>query len=169
MSRFDRTKPSDGEDPFASIPDVDERLADWVDGTMSERDRLRFEAEFRVSPHAREQVDEYERTVATIREALGAKTHESNLADRVMGSIAQEAAAGGPRIQSRLSLVWAFMSAAALLGIAVLINAWGGAMQAPDSQATTAAQEPMDRVSIAADEAANDKTALVRPEGEDSL
>ena len=134
MSRFDRNKPSEGEDPFASIPDVDERLADWVDGTMNERDRSRFEAEFRVSPHAREQVDEYEKTVATIREALGAKTHESNLADRVMMSIEQEAAGGGPRSRSRLSLVWASMSAAALLGVAVLINVWGGAMQAPGSQ-----------------------------------
>ena len=163
MSRFDRNKPSEGEDPFASIPDVDERLADWVDGTMNERDRSRFEAEFRVSPHAREQVDEYEKTVATIREALGAKTHESNLADRVMMTIEQEAAGGGPRIRSRLSLVWASMSAAALLGVAVLINVWGGTMQAPDSQATTAAQERMDSISVAADEAAAGKLLADKP------
>ena len=35
MSRFEDS----GQDPFLGVPDIDERLADWVDGTMSARDR----------------------------------------------------------------------------------------------------------------------------------
>jgi hypothetical protein len=49
--------------------EIDERLADWVDGRLSERDRERFEAELRVSPQLRERVDEYERTVQSVRAA----------------------------------------------------------------------------------------------------
>lgn len=144
MSRFDKSgskfggkfgrdsghDPFAGQDPFASVPDVDERLADWVDGTMSPRDRERFEAEMRVSPHLRDQVADYEGTVASIREALNAETHETNLADRVMASLAQEASGTGKRARSGWPVVWAVMSAAALLGIAVLIDSWGGMMLA---------------------------------------
>ncbi len=120
--------PFAGKDPFASVPDVDERLADWVDKTMSPRDRERFEAEMRVSPHLRDQVADYEGTVASIREALNDETHETNLADRVMASLAQEASGTGKRARSGWPFVWAVMSAAALLGIAILIDSWGGMM-----------------------------------------
>ena len=51
-------------DPFEGVPDVDERICDWVDGTMPARDRERFEAELRVNPQLRQQVDEYEAMVA---------------------------------------------------------------------------------------------------------
>ncbi|MGK0206014.1 MAG: anti-sigma factor RsiW, partial [Planctomycetota bacterium] len=114
--------PFAGQDPFAGVPDVDERLADWVDETMSPRDRERFEAEMRVSPHLREQVADYEATVASIRDALNDETHETNLADRVMASLAQEATGAAKPKRSGWPMVWAVMSAAALLGIAVLID-----------------------------------------------
>lgn len=130
--------PFAGQDPFASVPNVDERLADWVDGTMSSRDRERFEAEMRVSPHLREQVADYEATVASIREALNDETHETNLADRVMASLAQEASKPVPRRRSGWPFVWAVMSAAALLGIAILIDSWGGAMLVPKTETGTA-------------------------------
>jgi hypothetical protein len=131
--------PFAGQDPFASVPDVDERLADWVDGTMSPRDRGRFEAEMRVSPHLRDQVADYEGTVASIREALNDETHETNLADRVMASLAQEASGTGKRARSGWPFVWAVMSAAALLGIAILIDSWGGTMLAAKTATDTTA------------------------------
>ncbi len=131
--------PFAGQDPFASVPDVDERLADWVDGTMSPRDRGRFEAEMRVSPHLRDQVADYEGTVASIREALNDETHETNLADRVMASLAQEASGAGKRARSGWPFVWAVMSAAALLGIAILIDSWGGTMLAAKTATDTTA------------------------------
>jgi hypothetical protein len=132
--------PFAGQDPFASVPNVDERLADWVDGTMSSRDRERFEAEMRVSPHLREQVADYEATVASIREALNDETHETNLADRVMASLAQEASKPAPRRRSGWPFVWAVMSAAALLGIAILIDSWGGTMLVPKTETDAVAR-----------------------------
>ena len=73
-----------------NLPPTDERLADWVDGRMSERDRERFEAEMRVSPKLRQQVDEYERTVRLTQSALQAPTQSTALADRVLAAIATE-------------------------------------------------------------------------------
>ena len=143
MSRFGKSGDDSfsGLDPFASVPDVDERLADWVDGTMSQRDRDRFEAEMRVSPHLREQVADYQATVASIREALNDETHETDLADRVMASLAQEASGAGRPTRSRWPFVWAVMSAAALLGVAVLIDSWGGSMLTPKTRTGTAAHD----------------------------
>ena len=116
------------------LPQVDERLADWVDGRLSERDRERFEAELRVSPRLREQVEEYERTVSSIRSALQAPTQPTELADRVMATLAAEAVRPQPRRRGFLPMVWAVTSAAALLGIAVLVDSWG----APETTVLTA-------------------------------
>ena len=126
MSRFEDS----GQDPFLGVPDIDERLADWVDGTMSARDRERFEAELRVSPRLREQLAEYERTVQTIRAAFAAPTGTIDIGDRVIAALAQEACGVGPRKRSVWPKVWAVMSAAALLGIAILIDQWGGRLPA---------------------------------------
>ena len=93
MSRLEDS----GQDPFLGVPDIDERLADWVDGTMSARDRERFEAELRVSPRLREQLAEYERTVQTIRAAFAAPTGTIDIGDRVIAALAQEACGVGPR------------------------------------------------------------------------
>jgi hypothetical protein len=126
MTRFDTSgSGSDSPDPFEGVPDLDERLADWVDGMMSGRDRERFEAEMRVNPTLRKQVEEYEQSVATIRSALGAETHSTDLADRVMAGIEQQASQPVRPIRSMSPYLWATTCAAALLGVAVMINAWG--------------------------------------------
>ena len=126
MTRFDTSgSGSDRPDPFEGVPDLDERLADWVDGMMSGRDRERFEAEMRVNPTLRKQVEEYEQSVATIRSALGAETHSTDLADRVMAGIEQQASQPVRPIRSMSPYLWATTCAAALLGIAIMINAWG--------------------------------------------
>ena len=125
MTRFD----NESSDPFAGVPDVDERLADWVDGTMSARDRERFEAEMRVNPSLRQQVEEYEQTVSSIQTALRGDVHETDLADRVMAGLAQEATGATRSKGSVLPFVWATACAAALLGIAVMIDTWGGTSQ----------------------------------------
>ena len=61
-------------DPFEGLPQLDERICDWVDGCLSERERDRFEAELRISPELRRQLEEYEAAVADVREALQAPT-----------------------------------------------------------------------------------------------
>ena len=70
--------------------DVDERLCDWVDGRMTERERERFAAELRVNASLRQQLAEYERTVAAIRAALQAPTTPVPMADRVMAALATQ-------------------------------------------------------------------------------
>lgn len=110
--------------------DLDERLADWVDGCMSERDRERFVAELRVNPQLRQDLERYERTVAQVRAALQAPTRPVQLADRVLGAIratADEAPAPVvPLPRSPRSLLWSLVGAAALLGIALWVNSWAG-------------------------------------------
>lgn len=109
----------------------DDRLADWVDGRMTARERERFAAELRVSAHLRDDLAEYEKTVAAVRAALQAPIHPTNLADRVMARIAADAAAP---TQNRGELraarwwnhpvTWSLASAAAVLLVALLVNSW---------------------------------------------
>ncbi|MCB9879760.1 MAG: hypothetical protein H6835_19365 [Planctomycetes bacterium] len=108
----------------------DERLADYVDGRLGERDRERFEAELRVSPQLREHLAEYQRTVAVLQQALRAPTHPTHLADRVMANLA--AAATRPSVVQRKlrPLLFAAASAAALLALALVVDRLG----APASQ-----------------------------------
>lgn len=107
----------------------DERFAEWVDGCMSQRDRERFEAELRVNATLRAELAAYERTVATLREALQAPTAPTNLADRVLPAVqaASRAAPGspGPR-QPRSFGTYLFggLAAAALMAVAVWFDAW---------------------------------------------
>lgn len=119
---------------------VDDRLADWVDGTLTGRERDRFLAELRVNAQLRQDLADYERTVATIRSALQAPTQPTNLADRVFAAIAADRAladarrangwwgrlTGGeglPRLRSR-GFLFAVATAAALLAVAVVLNNW---------------------------------------------
>ena len=120
-------------DPFAGVPDVDERLAEWVDGCMGARDRERFEAELRVNPQLRQQVEEYEAMVAQVRAALNAPIEDVELADRVMATLATQASGGAPRSRPAWPLVWALTSAAALLVLVVWIDSWRGAPVTDDS------------------------------------
>lgn len=107
----------------------DERFAEWVDGCMSQRDRERFEAELRVNATLRAELAAYERTVATLREALQAPTAATALADRVLTAVqaAGTAASGapGPR-QPRSFGTYLFggLAAAALMAVAVWFDAW---------------------------------------------
>jgi hypothetical protein len=104
---------------------IDERLADWVDGCMSPRDRDRFEAELRVNAQLRADLEEYERTVATVRAALQAPTRRVDLADRVLAAIAAGGSAAVPhRRRSPRTLLLSLVAAAALLAVAVLLNRW---------------------------------------------
>ncbi len=111
----------------------DDRLADWVDGRMTPRERERFAAELRVSAHLRDDLAEYERTVAAVRAALQAPIHPANLADRVMARIAADAAAPEQaRVAPRAvrwwnhPVTWSLASAAAVLLVALLVNSWSG-------------------------------------------
>lgn len=110
---------------------VDERLADWADGRMSERDRERFAAELRVNPQLRQDLADYERTVGVLRAALRAPTTPVPIADRVMAAIEVGAAAGPRRIGAiRLGsrfgrhAWWSLATAAALLAGALWLDGW---------------------------------------------
>ncbi|MBL8727832.1 MAG: hypothetical protein JNM25_05340 [Planctomycetes bacterium] len=106
--------------------EIDDRIADWVDGRLSDRDHDRFVAELRVNPQLRRDLEEYERTVAAVREALQAPTEPVQLADRVLAAIAagQAPVGGGAAPHRWRPLLWSLASAAALLLIALLIDAW---------------------------------------------
>ena len=114
----------------------DERLADWIDGRMSERERERFAAELRVSALLRQDLADYERTVAEVRAALRAPTAPVRLADRVLASLAGRDDRHGKQVpeptirrggRSWSMLAWSAMSAAALLALALWIDSWSSA------------------------------------------
>lgn len=117
---------------------IDDRLADWVDGTLSDRERERFVAELRVNPQLRKDLAEYEKTVATVRTALQAPTSPVSLADRVFAAIAAEQQPRPKPIPkwrtgplARRPLFLSLASAAALLCLALLVNSWS---RTPDVQ-----------------------------------
>lgn len=106
--------------------EVDDRLADWVDGCMTERDRARFVAELRVNPQLRKDLADYEHTVQAIRAALRAPTTPVDLGDRILQAVAQ---------QSKLPVAFASRpgwrawllglgAAAALLATAMWLDSW---------------------------------------------
>lgn len=119
----------------------DERFAEWVDGCMSQRDRERFEAELRVNAALRADLAAYERTVATLREALQAPTAPTNLADRVLNAVqaASPAASGAPGPRKHRSFgayLFGGLAAAGLMAVAVWFDAW----VAPTGQVDKVAQ-----------------------------
>lgn len=118
----------------------DERLADWVDGRMSEREQERFLAELRVNAQLRADLAAYEATLRAVRDALQAPTRPAAMADRVLAAIASKAsaspAAAPPSSASRRWL-WGLLPAAAALAVAFLIDAWTPA--GPDATATPVA------------------------------
>ena len=105
---------SGGPDPFEGVESVDERIGMWVDGCLGDRERQRFEAELRVSPALRRQLQEYKTAVADVREALNGPTVDVSLVDRVMAQVAAERAAAARRPERRpRSFAWAIAAAAA--------------------------------------------------------
>lgn len=107
----------------------DERFAEWVDGCMSQRDRERFEAELRVNATLRAELAIYERTVATLREALQAPTAPTPLAERVLAavqatSVVVPSPPGSRPRRSFGAYLYGGLAAAALMGLAVWFDAW---------------------------------------------
>jgi hypothetical protein len=153
---------------------VDDRLADWVDGRMTPRERERFTAELRVNPQLRQDLEGYERTVAAVRAALQAPIVPTTIADRVLRKIAAAEVAPAPRtVRPRWSsLVWGLSAAAALLAVAVWLNSGGPA--APTGRLDAAlvvevppqkpGEAPAEALSKALDQAAAPATP-VTPEG----
>lgn len=114
-------------DPFAGVPELDERICEWVDGCLSDRERARFEAELRVSPELRRQLADYEASVADVREALQQPIVESSIADQVMARIAsgEERTAELRTSRSAWPVAWALAAAAAALALVVWIDELG--------------------------------------------
>lgn len=124
-----------GADPFEGVGSVDERIGMWVDGCLSDRERQRFEAELRVSPALRRQLQEYEAAVADVREALNEPSVDVSLVDRVMAQIAAERATAARRPDTRpRSFAWAIAAAAAALALV----AWIDDVAAPPARTATA-------------------------------
>lgn len=133
-------------EPFGDLPQVDDRICDYVDGCLSPRELDRFEAELRVSDRLRAQLEAYRETVADVREALNAPIVQVDLADRVMAAIASGAQpvpdSGAPSTTGSgrvLPFVMALVSAAALLAIAIWLDAFG-TRTAPDLADDVAAE-----------------------------
>jgi negative regulator of sigma E activity len=146
---------------------VDDRLSDWVDDCLSDRERERFVAELRVSPQLRKDLEEYERTVAAVRAALRApiassRDTSSSLADRVMQAIAEPAERragssstangleshrnrfGGP-VPRWLPMVGSIAAAAALLAVALWLHSWQTTSQRPEARNDVASVPTMER------------------------
>lgn len=103
----------------------DERLAAYVDDAMTERERARFEGELRVNPQLKADLEDYERTVRSVRSALQAETVKVDLADRIFDAIDREPAAPVALVnenQRGYRLFVSMAAAAALLVLAVWVN-----------------------------------------------
>ncbi len=103
----------------------DERLAAYVDDAMTERERARFEGELRVNPQLKADLEDYERTVRSVRSALQAETAKVDLADRIFDAIDREPAAPvalANENQRGYRLFVSMAAAAALLVLAVWVN-----------------------------------------------
>lgn len=122
--------------------EVDDRLADWVDGRLSDRERERFVAEMRVNPQLRQDLEDYERTVGVVRAALRAPTSPSSMADRILAAVAEQRAAPAARrtAWSSRHMFWSLASAAALLACALWVDQWSS--PAPLQTSVAAAPDP---------------------------
>lgn len=113
------------DDPFR---DVDERLADWVDGRLPARDRERFEAEMRVSPRLRDEAEAYRRSVQAVQTALRAPGPRVDLADRVLARLRERPVPASPtrvRAPWRPLPILASLAAAAVIVISIVtLDAW---------------------------------------------
>lgn len=118
----------------------DERLADWVDGRMNDREQERFRAELRVNAQLRADLAAYEATVAAVRAALQAPTRPAAIGDRVLAAIASKAAstASAPPPSASRRWLWGLLPAAAALALAFLIDAW--TPSAPEASARAVAE-----------------------------
>jgi hypothetical protein len=127
------------------LRDVDERVADHVDGRLSARERDRFAAELRVNPQLRQDLADYERTVAAARQALTAPSAMGSIADRVLAAVAaEEAAAAAPQPKNggfRFGW-WSLASAAALLLLTLFIDRWSARPVAESATELAAENQP---------------------------
>lgn len=114
------------------LPDEpDERLCDWVDGTMTPRELERFEAEMRVSKSLRERAEAYRRAVVAVREGLARGDDEVDVADAVLAQIrggggpqpAPQRDPAGPRLPSVPGAWWrSALVAAAMLAVIFVLD-----------------------------------------------
>lgn len=109
----------------------DERLCDWVDGTMAPRDRERFEAELRVSKTLRERADAYRSAVLAVREGLATDDEPIDVAASVMARIRGDGSNGpkssepivSPRLPTLPGAWWrSALVAAAMLALIFLLD-----------------------------------------------
>ena len=114
----------------------DERLADWVDGAMTPRERERFEAELRVSKSLRDRLAAYEKTVRAVRQGLAQQDAPLDVSASVMARI--RAADRGsspssplarslptPRLSDVPGAWWRSASvAAAIVAVIVVLDRW---------------------------------------------
>lgn len=89
-------------------PEQDERLADWVDGRLSDRDRERLEAEFGVNPELRAAAERYRLAVTKVRSELQAQGEGVDLSDKIMARLA-----GGADLQPSRRRLFPFMASVA--------------------------------------------------------
>ena len=93
--------------------ELDERIADWVDGRLPPRDLERLEAEFRVNASLRGAAEEYRRSVEHVRRALAKPEPPVDLADRVLEKIQLRGV--GPRLGKTLPMLASVTAAAAMM------------------------------------------------------
>jgi hypothetical protein len=124
----------------------DERLCDWVDGTMTSRDRERFEAELRVSKTLRDRAEAYRDAVLAVRTGLAVEDEPIDVAASVMARIrsggtntpAVPEAVVSPRLPTVPGAWWrSALVAAAMLALIALLD-----QLEPRVKTTDSAQSP---------------------------
>lgn len=122
----------------------DERLSDWVDGCMSDRDRDRFEAEMRVNARLQQEAEAFRRTVTTVQSALRQDPARVDIADRVIAALQQPAATASRSVRSLRGMTWllGLSAAAALLLTAVLLQQWQPAVSPPAQRPVARLDQP---------------------------
>ncbi len=113
------------------LPDEsDERLCDWMDGTMTARELQRFDAELRVSKQLRDRADAYRRVVLGVREGLSQDLEPVDCADAVLARIRgisapplAPATPRGPRLPSVPGAWWrSALVAAGMLSLIFVLD-----------------------------------------------
>jgi hypothetical protein len=110
----------------------DERVCDWVDGTMTPRDKERFEAEMRVSKFVLSRAEAYRRTVVAVREGLSQDDGPVDVADavlaRIRGGVEKPVAPvdpTGPTLPRVPGAWWrSALVAAAMLALIFVLDRW---------------------------------------------
>lgn len=147
--------------------ELDERFADWVDGRGEVEQRRRLEWELEQDPTLAEAAERYARTVAFLRETADEERAPREFVDHVMAAIDADHGRGvGARLRSRpWAVVASLAAAAAIVTVCFLLAEWPAGGAGDPLERATAAAEPAEARTEAAESARTPADEGGRPAG----